>query len=363
MTTSKTNGGHDKKGDEMILEQISRFFGIVWRTGNFWGRIFILLIVGWPFLLAFTSAVGGGVTFTSLLALMPFFAIVAGIAAYPVISAALVYFDKSRAILGWIAAIIGTELAIGAYFSALPLSNDRGLAPLLVLVIAALILLSLAKKLASVRTVLWIALVILTLIFAFGGREAIKEKAEANYHPPTHPAPYPQDYNKKETRRFEYAEPGGGVMVKLQTNCDREDFIAVIPPRHKINLHHVYFAETVKANRCSYDVYGRSFPIYGPSDDWQTKEEFAGDLVAPQFKAMRSLIKFLHPNMRTAYQGIKRDGDSISAENCSDGEIRIYHVYNVSKGILFSGSAQQIGHDGSTVTFEGTITPTQCPGI
>src|SRR3972149_10329301 len=158
-----------------MLGQIGRFFGIVWRTGNFWGGIFILLIVCWPLFLALIATIGAGTAITSLLALIPFFAIVAGVAAYPVISAALVYFNKSRNILGWIAAIIGTELVIGAYFSALPLSNDRGLVPLLILVIAALVLLSLAKKLAFVRSILWIALIILTAIFIFGGREEVKK--------------------------------------------------------------------------------------------------------------------------------------------------------------------------------------------
>ena len=344
-----------------MFGQIARFFGILWRTGNFWGRIFILLIVCWPLLLAFVSATGGGVTITSLLAFIPFLALVVGIAAYPVADAALLYFEKKIkfSILGWIAAIIGVELVLGAYFAATPLSSDRGLVPLLVVIITALVLLSLAKKLAFVRGILWIALIILTAIFILGGREEVKEKAAANYHPP---APYPQDYAKKETRRFEYPEPGGGVAVKLETNCDKEDFIAVIPPRHKLELHHVYFAETLKANRCSYNVYGDAVPVFGPGEAYRTKREFQGDLPAPQFKVHTSLIKFLHPDMRTVYRAVEKNGDVISAENCSDGEIRVYSIYNLSKGILFSGLAQQIGHDGSTVTLEGVIPPAECPG-
>lgn len=180
---------------------------------------------------------------------------------------------------------------------------------------------------------------------------------ETKYIPPTHPAPYPQAYEKKETRRFEYPD-GDGVMVKLQTNCDKEDFIATIPPRHQIKIHHVYFGETIKANRCSYNVYGESFPVAGPPEDLYKNNEFAHDLVAPQFIALKSLIKFV--GEKTEFHDFKRNGDEIVFENCSEGDVRVYHMYNISKGVLFSGSAQQIGHDGSTVTFEGVITPIKC---
>lgn len=218
------------------------------------------------------------------------------------------------------------------------------------------------KKVKGYTMFVGIAIIIFGIIMAIIWKAGNHQRGEeTKYRPPTNPAPYPQAYEKKETRRFEYASPSGDgtTLVKLETNCDKEDFIAIIPPRHQIKIHHVYFDETVKANRCSYNVYGDSYPVMGPDEAYhKTLAEFKNDLPAPQFIAHKSLIKFVGAG--TEYRDFKHNGEEIVFDNCSGEDIRVYSIYNISKGILFSGLAQQIGHDGSTVTFEGVITPAQC---
>jgi len=353
---------------ELTLQELWEIILDIWATGNRWARIALAIIIGWPILLLVYALGNPPIWSGSLMALIPVIALFILIMTRldPMVLAVVMAFKKGRTVLSYISTIVGIELAIGVYCTLVRIGNDPELAMLLILFLITYIFLAMGVKgnkfVGFAKSVCIVGIIILTAIFILGGREEIREKAEANYHPPGHPAPYPQDYAKKETRRFEYPEPGGGIAVKLETNCDKEDFIATIPPRHKIELHHVYFAETLKANRCSYNVYGDSYPVFGPGELFQTKREFKGDLPAPQFHAHTSLIKFLHPDMRTVYQAVERNGDVISTENCSDGEIRVYSIYNLSKGILFSGLAQQIGHDGSTVTFEGVITPAECPG-
>lgn len=326
-------------------------------------RIALVILLIWPAV----AIVIATINHDAALAVIPMWGFLLVFAAlivvyyFPLITTVVAVVAPTRSILQEAILILIIEIGIGIYFTLVDVASDRKLIPLLVLVIAGIILLLLAKKgraLSFFKFIFWMIFIILTLIFVFGGREEIKEKASAAYYvPPAHPAPYPQDYNKKETRRFEYTD-GDGVMVKLQTNCDKEDFIAVVPPHHQIKIHHVYFDETVKANRCSYNVYGESFPVAGPPEDLYKNNEFAHDLVAPQFIALKSLIKFV--GEKTEFHDFKRNGDEIVFENCSEGDARVYHMYNISKGVLFSGSAQQIGHDGSTVTFEGVITPIKC---
>lgn len=328
-------------------------------------RIALLMLLAWPFVAMGIAAINHDLAFVAI----PIWSFVlAGalvVLAYyfPLIISAAGIAKITRPILWNIFTIIAFELIVGIYFTFVPVANDRVLILPLSMVMITMLFLHLSVKASWIKMAKsagWLIMIAITVIFFYGGVEKIEEKALARqYHPPANPAPYPQDYNKKETRRFEYPEPGGGVAVKLTTNCDKEDFIAVIPPRHKIELHHVYFAETVKANRCSYNVYGDSFPVFGPSGSFRTKRELQNDLPAPQFKAHMSLIKLAYPD-KTVYQAIESNGDKIEAKNCSDGEIRVYSVYNITKAILFSGAAQQIGHDGSTITLEGVIRPTTC---
>ena len=349
-----------------MLGQIGRFFGIVWRTGNFWGRIFILLIVCWPLFLALIATIGAGTAITSLLALIPFFAIVAGIAAYPVISAALVYFNKSRNILGWIAAIIGTELVIGAYFSALPLSNDRGLVPLLILVIAALVLLSLAKKLAFVRSILWIALIILTAIFIFGGREEVKKMGARKGEGVTFTTKgemedgywvVPEKLSIKP--RVETSDVKQDLRddtdIRITTNCREPVVIATLATGQNIQIRHIDFGGWEWKNRCSYNAAGSAIPIYGERYK-VTRPRFRHDLPFPEMPAGAVGFSLEDEDGKIVSSDyIKNQGGIIYFNNTSGKTVKAMLRYNYMKAFTENPvTAQQIGWDGSTATFVAT---------
>lgn len=165
------------------LAELWAIFVALWNTGNRIARAAILLIVLWPALVAVIALIGFP-AITSIVALVPVMAIALSIVAAidPIVIAVIAAFKKGRTVFTWIATIIAMELVLGVYFSVVPIWNDRGLVPVVVLVAVAMFFLAVGVKGKTQKTaigVMFVIIVILTAIFFLGGREKVVAKFES----------------------------------------------------------------------------------------------------------------------------------------------------------------------------------------
>jgi hypothetical protein len=164
------------------LQKLWAMFIVLWNTGNRIARAAILLIVLWPVLVGVVALMGSP-TITSIVALMPIAAIAFSIVAAldPIVIAVVAAFKKGRTVLTWIATIIAAELVLGVYFSIVPVWNDRGLVPVVVLVAVAIFFLAVGTKGKIQKTAIsamTLIIIILTIIFFLGGRDKAAGKLE-----------------------------------------------------------------------------------------------------------------------------------------------------------------------------------------
>lgn len=165
------------------LQELWAIFVALWNTGNRIARAAILLIVLWPVLVAVTALVGFP-TITSIVALTPVMAIAFSIIAAidPIVIAVIATFKKGRTIFTWIATIIAAELVLGVYFSIVPVWNDRGLVPVVVLIAVTMFFLAIGIKgkiqKTAISAMIFI-IIVLTAIFFLGGREKAAAKFES----------------------------------------------------------------------------------------------------------------------------------------------------------------------------------------
>ncbi len=153
----------------------------LWYAGNYWARWTILTLVLWPILITITALTGWQFAIATV-ALLPLLAIVFGIIAAldPLVIAAIGTSASGRKILMSLAMIIGVELAVGVFFSAVPVANDRGLIPLALLTMVAIVFFMLSGMKGKLVTVLVAVLVGIAAVMFMGGREEIVKKANAS---------------------------------------------------------------------------------------------------------------------------------------------------------------------------------------
>jgi len=159
----------------------------LWIIGNRWLRWAIVIVASWPALIAFAALVGWP-TLTAVVALLPLVAVVFGLVGFnprrprrrlqgqPLVIAAIG--AAWPRFLKAIALVIGTELAFGAYFAAIPVANDRGLIPLALLLLLAISFLAMSGSVKKVMSALVIAFIVLTAVFVLGGRDKTKRRYE-----------------------------------------------------------------------------------------------------------------------------------------------------------------------------------------
>ncbi len=121
----------------------------------------------------------------------------------------------------WAAAFIGVELAIGVYFAVIPVSNDPGLTPLLVLTASAIFFLRLAQVARWLRFLLVLLLIGITVIFIVGGRERIQAVFNSpNRVPvvrvPAQPQPLPHETGAQRRDVSPTTEPAAHTPVATQ---------------------------------------------------------------------------------------------------------------------------------------------------
>lgn len=347
----------DKENEWEMLREFWRFLDITWHTGNFLGRIFIVFLVGWPILLAYFAAFGGGTAFTGALAIIPFITATLAISVFPVIDAIALANGKGRKIFKWIMAIVGIELVIGIYVSVVPLSNDAGLVPVLVATFAALLTIYLSGKLKRIRTLLWIFLIVLTIIFIKGGREKISSTANAQQTG----APAQTQYEMQNGYRIK--KPGmplsaftipetskkisqGGSRVVIETNCvDFLHGIMPIRPGEKVKITHVNMAPDFDRNRCSYNIAGDTAPIAGGMPGEKTLPWYKQNLPYPDFPAYALVFILTDSSGIIAKGHIKDEGQYLILENTGTQEAILHADYNYLPQYM-----DQVGLAGKTVT-------------
>ncbi len=140
----------------------------LWYAGNYWVRWAILIAALWPIAIA-VAALTGWTFLTAVIALIPFVAIVFGLIATfdPLVIAAAGTSASGRKILTAAAAIIGAELAVGVFFSVVPVANNPGLIPLTLLTMVALVFLALSGTKGRAVAMLTLVLIGITAMFFF----------------------------------------------------------------------------------------------------------------------------------------------------------------------------------------------------
>lgn len=147
----------------------------LWTTGNLFARWALVVLVAWPPVLAVVAMLGSP-ALTATVGLVPVVALVFVFCAYvdPLVVPVLAAITYGRTGLQWLSTIFATELLLGVYFAVVPVHNDPGLVPLILLVGAALAFFSMgttSQATTQVRIGLTILALVITALFVVGGRD------------------------------------------------------------------------------------------------------------------------------------------------------------------------------------------------
>lgn len=159
------------------LQTLATLSRQLWKTGNDWARWALALTAAWPLVISLVAVIGYR-PLTSAFGLLPVLAIVFVLVAWtdPLVIPILAAVHVSRSGIQWLATILGTELLLSVYFTLVPVHNDPGLLPLLLLVAAAQLFLALGIQTGhtgAVQTALWALLAVITVAFFAGGWDTL----------------------------------------------------------------------------------------------------------------------------------------------------------------------------------------------
>ena len=357
---------HKKEDDiEQYLKtwgELKRFLRTTWNVSDFSIKALYFLVLGWPILLAYVCAIGGGTKLTSALALIPFVAFALALSISLAVDAVILTDPRGRKIFKWIMAIIGAELAVGIYLSALPLYNDPDLVPMVVLVLAAILVVQLSGKMKRIKTILWIFLIALTIVFIKGGREKALSDTKDNQQHTSSPAVYEvqKGYLVKNpsvpTRPLVAAETfkkisRGGSYVEIETNC--ADFLHnIIPinPGEKVKIMHINMAPMIHRNRCAFNIAGDTAPISGSAPGEETLPWYKENLPHPDMPAYKLVFMLTDSSGIIARDYIKGDGEFVVFQNTGNDEAILHADYNYPKQFL-SG----VGRMGDTASISFVV--------
>lgn len=157
-----------------------RIISALWGIGNFWLRFAIALIAFWPIIITIAAFIGWP-ALTATVTLLPLVALIIGLltAFDPMVLAVLGTFGGGRKALAMIAMIIGSELAVGIFFSAVPVANDRGLIPLALVTMLAIVFFMLSGVNGKIISALVIVLTAIAVISFIGGRGEVSKAVSA----------------------------------------------------------------------------------------------------------------------------------------------------------------------------------------
>lgn len=150
---------------------------VFYQKANFLLRIATISALLWP-LFAIAAAVllkpSNAQTVVPLVTLSPLLPMVLFLLGAPFQYFLIAQDPDAKTGFRWAIALIAVELSIGVYFAVIPVSNDPGLTPLLVLIASALFFLKLAQIARWLQILFIILLMVITTIFVGGGRERIQ---------------------------------------------------------------------------------------------------------------------------------------------------------------------------------------------
>ena len=150
------------------VSQASKVAGDLWITGNWWARRLLIGAVVWHLLTLVVGLIG--VPIVTIL-----FMVVAGSAltiaaiwySQPLIPILAAFTSPGRTAIHWTAVVIGLELALGMYLATVPVGhnwNTRVLALMALGAAFAAIVLKIGSGWETLRGILWLKFVVLTLI-------------------------------------------------------------------------------------------------------------------------------------------------------------------------------------------------------
>lgn len=188
------------------MRQTRRLLQVLWDTGNFFIRLAVVLILGWPVALTVLVLVGVRGDTTVALALIPVVALVLLLLVIPPMLPVLVMAVPpqpfghiwglgrvrfpSRAerlrtlkrVLKFLTLVAGTELAIGIYLAGVPVWNDPGLIWWLLAATVVFVMFWLSGYRHRWFRRLFVLIVLaITILFFLGGREVIAQNASQTW--------------------------------------------------------------------------------------------------------------------------------------------------------------------------------------
>ncbi len=167
------------------FHELFRVVAAVWQIGNRWLRRIAIFAIIWPVVMLVTAMelpARIAVTVIPIIALLPIVALIILALQWPLAIATAATAEIGREAISTVATILGAELVIGLYFTLVPVSNDRGLAPLFLLSVLAIAFLRVGKVQGWIINTLTLLVVVLTLIFLLGGRDKVQEAVESAFH-------------------------------------------------------------------------------------------------------------------------------------------------------------------------------------
>lgn len=125
-----------------MLEMI----GKVWGYGNFYARLCLILVVGELFLIPLVALIGIP-SLTAIVGMMPFVALVMVLIGFidPMVILGLYLIDGRKTMFKAFAALMAVEIVWALYFVNVPVRNNPGLVPLVILVVLGLVFAFIAK--------------------------------------------------------------------------------------------------------------------------------------------------------------------------------------------------------------------------
>ncbi len=152
----------------------------LWEIGGRLARITILILLIWPIAMILTSLFAPQAVI-ALVTLLPLIGLVFVVVLNfnPLIFGAIAATPHGRTALSKLALVVGAELALGAFFSILPVANDRALLPLLLLVAIAAAFLAIGGAKKWIVWILVLATISISAIIFLGGRSAAPKKASS----------------------------------------------------------------------------------------------------------------------------------------------------------------------------------------
>jgi hypothetical protein len=144
-------------------------------------RIALLIIVLWPFSVVVAAIALDPATAQTVVPIVDF--IPAAAVFFLIIGAPFGFMVLWRDPIAqkgliWFIGLMGIELAVGVYFSTIPVSKDVGLVPLLILAAFAMLFLRIGRIAGFLTKILALLIIGITLIFVFGGRKRVEKQIE-----------------------------------------------------------------------------------------------------------------------------------------------------------------------------------------